>query len=130
MLLTLPWAMCTFLGRVDIDNGHASYNKKPAKLTRGFSLTRTGTEPTKDIPMNAKIMIGTAFVYILIQGPSFAFTKDSDEVRGCTAHTRHACVSQGVGPGSVPLHPAFSCRVCVGLCVHVGLCVSARACGS
>lgn len=80
MLLTVPWCLCTFLGRVDIRGDQAMYSQKPSKLTKGYSFSKTGVECTPEIPRNAKIMMATALVYLVIQGPSFWF--QNNKVRG------------------------------------------------
>lgn len=74
MLLTIPWAVCILLGRVDLsaDGKTALYSKRPAKLTKGWSLTRTGVQAAADVPANAWIMMGTALTYIVVQGPAWA----------------------------------------------------------
>lgn len=74
LLLTVPWALCVWLGRVDLsDDGTAAtgYKCKP-KLTHGASLTRTGIQTGSDVPMGAIIMAGTALTYLVIQGPAWA----------------------------------------------------------
>ncbi len=52
MLLTLPWAACVLLGRVDLspERDAALYRQKP-KLTKGLSQTETGVECTSTIPL-------------------------------------------------------------------------------
>lgn len=72
MLLTVPWAMCQVVGRVDLDDqGRADYAARP-KCSRGLDLFRTGVACSAEIPANAKIMLATAGTYLLIQGPAFA----------------------------------------------------------
>lgn len=77
MLLTVPWCICQFMGRVDLDavTGRAIYGRRAgkSKLENGASLTETGVRPTKEIPANAKIMLLTAIAYVIIQGPAFFY---------------------------------------------------------
>lgn len=70
MLLTIPWALCIIMGRVDIINGTANYKAKP-KLTRGFSFFGAGISPKPAIAKNGIIMIITAVGYVIIQGAAF-----------------------------------------------------------
>ena len=73
LLLTVPWALCIWLGRVDLsaDGTTAMYKAKP-KLTQGSSLTRTGIQSGPDVPMGAYIMLATSTIYLIIQGPAWA----------------------------------------------------------
>ena len=77
MLLTVPWALCAILGRVDLVKGVLGYNKKP-KLTQGCSLTRTGTGASKDVSINGKIMLLTTIPFLIIQGPAFKYFHDKN----------------------------------------------------
>lgn len=73
MLLTIPWALCIWQGRVDIgDNGYANYGKKP-KLSPSNrrSLTQTGISPRRSIIVNGRLMILTAISYLIIQLAAF-----------------------------------------------------------
>jgi len=72
MLLTLPWAACIFLGRVDLtaDGKAAAYGQRP-KLTQGWSLTRTGVQTSPDVTWNSVIMIITAISYLVVQVPAW-----------------------------------------------------------
>eukprot|EP00026_Physarum_polycephalum_P005161 Phypoly_transcript_05190.p1 GENE.Phypoly_transcript_05190~~Phypoly_transcript_05190.p1 ORF type:complete len:592 (+),score=139.22 Phypoly_transcript_05190:164-1939(+) len=72
MLLTIPWALCIFQGRVDIDNGEANYTKKP-KLSEAnkWSWKNCGITPRHSININGKIMLGTAISYVIIQLAAF-----------------------------------------------------------
>lgn len=79
MVLTIPYALCIFLGRVDVGKNketgqeEALYKRKPKLTVKGFSntLTKTGAEPGADVPLNAKIMIATAAVYLIVQAPAW-----------------------------------------------------------
>ncbi len=95
-LLTVPWMMCTFAGAVDVTpDGGNSYGKKP-KLSKPLlkNLGTTGTVPTNEIPMNAKLMMATSVLYLIIQGPSFYFlSKDKCSEGGCTKEQHDAQVN-------------------------------------
>eukprot|EP00123_Amoebidium_parasiticum_P001141 comp12181_c0_seq1/m.6937 comp12181_c0_seq1/g.6937 ORF comp12181_c0_seq1/g.6937 comp12181_c0_seq1/m.6937 type:complete len:583 (-) comp12181_c0_seq1:478-2226(-) len=79
MLLTLPWALSIFFGRVDIEDGKCQYTK-PKKTPEGTwskvsgkksIFFGTGVEPKPLVRTTALIMIVTAASYLLIQGPAF-----------------------------------------------------------
>lgn len=119
MLVTVPWAVCALLGRVDIaDDGKGDCVYSPPKglpkLTKGYSLTRTGVQPPSTIRTAAKICIATALTYLVIQGPSFYYDNGSEatgtQVRGhrgfatmilLVPFTRAACAGLGT-PSSSP----------------------------
>jgi hypothetical protein len=77
-LLTIPWFLSVFGGRVDIVDDHCTY-KKPINILAGdnwskLSGTRpfwtgTGTEPEHSaIRQGAYVMLVTCIPYLLIQG--------------------------------------------------------------
>jgi len=72
MLLTIPWALCIFKGRVDIVAGAANYKAK-TRLSEAnkWSISNCGITPRPSIAFNAKIMIATAVSYVFIQGSAF-----------------------------------------------------------
>jgi len=72
MLLTIPWALCIYQGRVDIVNGSAVYGKKP-KLSEvnKYSLKNAGITPRPSIAVNGKIMLATTLSYFIIQLAAF-----------------------------------------------------------
>jgi Ca2+/Na+ antiporter len=78
MLLTLPWFLAIFGGRVSIVAGVPQY-KKPAgapddweKLdpNAGCGLFSTGVGVDKAVSLNAKLMLLTALIYLIIQVPA------------------------------------------------------------
>jgi hypothetical protein len=82
MLLTVPWGLSVFHGRVDVDaNGNLNYNGKP-KLTSKTSfrqeLSTTGVSITEAVSNGAKVMIITTIPYFLIQVPAFFIHGPSD----------------------------------------------------
>jgi Ca2+/Na+ antiporter len=75
MLLTVPWGLSVYNGRVDVDaNGNLNYSGKP-KLTAKSSfkdeLDTTGVSITEAVSHGAKVMIVTTLPYFLIQVPAF-----------------------------------------------------------
>ena len=76
MLLTIPWAIATFGGRVDLVNGKANYKGRP-KLSaqNAFSLTRCGTTSMPQVRTGAIAMLVTAVSYLIIQYPCFMIEK-------------------------------------------------------
>jgi hypothetical protein len=90
MLLTLPWGLSIWLGRVAILDGVAQYRVKRglhlpkevlhAKLDGAQSVLRhTGVAPLPAIRENARIMAATGLVYLIIQGPAMKFARDGAE---------------------------------------------------
>jgi len=93
MLLTVPWGAAIIAGRVGIGkDGLAKYKVTKKKGSSGKTarqsvhnakmqgeqknpsfLTATGVSPLSSIKDNAYVMVGTSLVYLLIQGPAFAF---------------------------------------------------------
>ena len=87
MLLTIPWGLSVYGGRVNLKTSpsgelKATYNKKP-KLTEGLPLMEqantTGVVITDEIKNGSKIMILTLIPYIVIQGPA-SFLKGGDNI--------------------------------------------------
>lgn len=84
MLLTIPFAVSVFAGRVDIDEeGNAGYKKKP-KLTEKNSaweaLTTTGVSISDAVRHGGVIMSITTIPYFLIQVPALFMHGPSQEV--------------------------------------------------
>lgn len=75
MLLTLPWGGSIFKGAVPIGpKGTAEYSRR--RETGGGIFTR-GVTPNETIRSNAFVMVATALVYLIIQGPAFAYATDN-----------------------------------------------------
>jgi Ca2+/Na+ antiporter len=82
MLLTIPWVLSIWAGRVDMVNGKPQYTcpkgtKKSewSKLTPGNnSWSNTGIEVEGDVKFNANIMMATGALYLIIQIPAFFYT--------------------------------------------------------
>mmetsp|Transcript_13106 Transcript_13106/g.18843 ORF Transcript_13106/g.18843 Transcript_13106/m.18843 type:complete len:401 (-) Transcript_13106:169-1371(-) len=84
MLLTVPWGLSIYGGRVDLDaNGYPDYRKSP-KLTKKSSftqeLTKTGVIISDAVSNGSKIMIITTIPYFLIQVPAFFIHGPTEEV--------------------------------------------------
>ena len=96
MLLTVPWGLSIIYGRVPIGaNGQAMYS---AKAKRGSILAQKagasvdeGVTPEPSIRSNALIMFGTALIYLVIQGPAFAYAREPNEpsVQADVADSEH-----------------------------------------
>lgn len=87
MLLTIPWGLSVYGGRVNLKASpdgelKATYNTKP-KLTEGLPLKEqgnmTGVVITDEIKNGSKIMILTLIPYVIIQGPA-SFLKGGDNI--------------------------------------------------
>jgi Ca2+/Na+ antiporter len=72
MLLTVPWGLCVFKGRVDLTEPDMEPDyKHPSKLS---SLSTTGVALSPAINHGAKMMMLTTLPYFIIQTPAFFFT--------------------------------------------------------
>jgi len=105
MLLTATWFFGMLGGRVDIVDGACQY--KPAagksKLTDGsMSWTKTGVEVQGLIAANAKIMIATSLLYLIIQVPATIA-----ESRGLSEKEQAAFENQWSLVGAVACFLAF-----------------------
>ena len=71
MLLTIPWFLSVFGGRVTIIDGKPNYKGRPKLLSHSFisSLTNTGVQLNQYVYVGGYIMIGTAFTYLFLQVP-------------------------------------------------------------
>lgn len=84
MLLTVPWAMSVYYGRVDFSgkNLEPNYKGNPKLHETGTcsSLSATGVALTPEIHHGAKMMMLTTIPYFLIQVPAFFITGDRKTV--------------------------------------------------
>lgn len=84
MLLTVPWAMSVYYGRVDFCGEDMTPNyKKSPKLTNDGScsgLAYSGVALTPDINHGARLMMMTTLPYFLIQVPAFFLHGDRQTV--------------------------------------------------
>ena len=86
MLLTIPWALCVFAGRVDlkIRDGETfpAYKSKPKLIGTPFfeSLNTTGVALSEQVRFDAFIMLLTTVPFFLIQVPALFMHGPADEV--------------------------------------------------
>jgi hypothetical protein len=65
MLLTIPWLLAVYAGRVNIENGVANYGKKPKLFPENNQgLFTTGVTPSGAIKENGFWMVATSMVSI------------------------------------------------------------------
>lgn len=83
MLLTVPWALSVYGGRVDIRNGKPAYTKKP-KLSNYSDiqsmLEGTGVAITNEVSHAGLVMAATTIPYFLIQIPAAFIHGPTEEV--------------------------------------------------
>lgn len=80
MLLTVPWALSVYQGRVDFDDENDMEPRyKQPKLTKS-SFTETGVALTPEVNQGAKMMMLTTLPYFLIQIPAFFLSGDRETV--------------------------------------------------
>lgn len=76
MLLTIPWTLAVYAGRVKIVQGKCDY-RKPKLTGQESLLTHTGVEPKAAEMKRGWIWIAvTAIPYCIVQGSGFAYQKD------------------------------------------------------
>merc|ERR1719410_159843 len=99
MLLTLPWFVAVYTGRVNIKDGVATYkrlsgntDKNWQKLTSSGSfcgsLCGTGVQWGPDIKTNTSMMLFTLLGYIIIQGCAFEVDKEISGKAGESAQQK------------------------------------------
>ena len=80
MLLTIPWGCSIFSGAVPLDsNGLAAYSRRREPVPKGTRLSSRGVSPDGTIRSNAKVMVLTAMLYLIIQGPAFQYAQDATD---------------------------------------------------
>jgi Ca2+/Na+ antiporter len=86
MLLTIPWFLAVYAGRVDIVNGQCAYKPKKGekKLTEGTPMGSAGVAPDQAVPNSCIIMLFTSITYIIIQAPAL-FGHSADGSRNTTS---------------------------------------------
>jgi hypothetical protein len=141
MLLTIPWFLSIMAGRVNIVNGEPRYKRgadgKKLSDENAKGLWSAGVACNPEIQQNGKIMVFTALIYLVIQGPAFAskhvvgekwyalaglilciislayyiylqFTTESTEKTERVQNLRKAMIENGEGCStSPPDHPLF-----------------------
>lgn len=77
MLLTLPWAACAILGRVDLSPGRdkALFRSGLTRSREGLwaNLTRTGIQTSSAVRPAALLMLATSLAYVILQVPATIF---------------------------------------------------------
>lgn len=75
MLLTLPWSLAIYAGRVTIKDGSPTYNRPSAEKLQPMSMTdslfKSGVGVADQVKSNAKIMFLTTIPFWVIQIPAF-----------------------------------------------------------
>jgi hypothetical protein len=74
MLLTIPWCLSVYAGRVNMKNGSPNYKGRP-KLSEenAASLSGAGVVLGHNVHVGGWIMIGTSITYLLLQGPGLFY---------------------------------------------------------
>lgn len=77
MLLTIAWSGAMALGRCDLNEFGEAVDGKCGKL----SLVHQGVSVDHDTPINARVMLATSLLYLVVQIPAFIYvdTKDGDK---------------------------------------------------
>lgn len=83
MLMTIPWALAVFSGRVNLENGAPNYMGKP-KLTPDLSfldtLNKTGIAISNEVKLGGIIVMTTSIPYYMIQVPGMFIHGPAQEV--------------------------------------------------
>lgn len=80
MLLTVPWGLSVFNGRVDFSGPDMQPNYKGNRKLVSGSFSSTGVALTTPINLGAKMMMVTTLPYFLIQIPAFFLSGDRETV--------------------------------------------------
>mmetsp|Transcript_2366 Transcript_2366/g.10082 ORF Transcript_2366/g.10082 Transcript_2366/m.10082 type:complete len:532 (-) Transcript_2366:258-1853(-) len=80
MLLTIPWFLSVYAGRVDIDSDGDCVYKVPKIDGMKSTLFEMGVQPHEDVRVGAQIMMITSLSYLLIQVPASYLHGPTDEV--------------------------------------------------
>jgi len=83
MLLTIPWALSIYCGRVDIINGKTMYRKSPKltpDLTFSETLDKTGVSLSGEIRQGGIIMALTTIPFFFIQIPALFMEGSSKDI--------------------------------------------------
>lgn len=84
MLLTVPWGLSVYYGRVDFSGPDMlpNYKGNPKLKEAGLcdSMSTTGVSLTREIHHGAKMMMATTIPYFIIQVPAFFLTGDRETV--------------------------------------------------
>ena len=83
MLLTVPWALSVYGGRVDLVDGNPGYKKKPKltpKASRSDEFANTGVAITDEVRGAGLVMAITTIPYFLIQVPASFLHGPTEEI--------------------------------------------------
>jgi hypothetical protein len=81
MLITVPWLLSVYAGRVDIEDGKAKYTKA-GKRAEGAV---TGVPNSPAVQKGGYVMMLTAVSYIILQGPAQYFESEGDNLEEVAA---------------------------------------------
>eukprot|EP00397_Hematodinium_sp_SG-2012_P009367 GEMP01009450.1.p1 GENE.GEMP01009450.1~~GEMP01009450.1.p1 ORF type:complete len:554 (+),score=124.61 GEMP01009450.1:133-1794(+) len=70
MLLTIPWFLAVYVGRVDIKNGKPTYSQPKLDPEGRFHWTETGVGVNNQILKNGRAMLLTMLSYLVVQIPA------------------------------------------------------------
>lgn len=78
MLLTVPWILCVYAGRVDIVRSSPAYSKKPKLSATRFydNLFHTGVAISSQVRQSSIVMMVTTIPYFLVQTRACAFARN------------------------------------------------------
>jgi len=76
MLLTIPWFLAIYGGRVSMKNGKPNYQGRP-KIVEGDKFMATAVQVGPKIQKTSIIMMVTACLYLVVQGPQFMHLNDT-----------------------------------------------------
>lgn len=99
MLLTIPWTLAVYAGRVNLGpDGKGTYKRPKGPLGQGWgkltppgnkSLTRTGINVNDGVKAGGYIMLITAVPYLIIQGAAFGAGCGTKDGTVCHPKTEH-----------------------------------------
>ena len=99
MLLTIPWSLSILLGAVPVDGGVAVYSRRQEKVNP-CALSSFGVSPDATIRSNAYVMVATALLYLVIQGPAFQYATKPEYLEppksAVASHTEHGFALAGL----------------------------------
>jgi len=112
MLLTLPWSLSIISGRVNLDGDGKGNYRRPKNASENWAklmppgnanLRQTGVVVGAEISTNAKVMVVTALIYVVIQISAFGMTGTDEKDAQADMH-------------EVALSERLYAFICFGLC--------------
>lgn len=76
MLLTIPWFLAIYAGRVDIKNGKTTYTHPKLEPEGRFHWTETGVSVNNQILKNGRAMLLTMVSYFVVQIPASLWAEE------------------------------------------------------